>query len=172
MSRDRVGSETLVRSASWTRCATFLAAMCSLSLPISRSAGAQSLPVDSTIGILSMTPIERAAIRDATAQVVRALEQREAAWLRAAYGLRPGVGARAWLAVSRARAAGARPTVEEVSEPTLLDRGDVARFSISLRLRWVSPIGRAQSALLRVTASCVQEGTRCTVLDLETHDQL
>lgn len=171
MSRDRVGSEALIRATSWTRCATFLAAMCSLLLTISRPAGAQSLAVDSTVGTSTITPVERAALRDATAQIVRALEQREAAWLRAAYGLRPGVGAPAWLAVTKARAAGARPTVEEVSEPDLLDRGDVVRFSISLRLRWVSPIGRTQQARLRVTASCVQEGPRCTVLDLETHDQ-
>lgn len=171
MNRDRVGSEALIPTTSWTRCAMFLSAVCLLSLPISQSAGAQSLPVDSTIGRLTITPIERAAIRDATAQIVRALEQREAAWLRAAYGLRPGVGAPTWLAVAKARAAGARPTVEEVSEPNLLDRGDVVRFGISLRLRWVSPIGHAQHAQLRVTASCVQEGSRCTVLDLETHEQ-
>lgn len=171
MSHNGVSVMSSNRDFRWRLLAGVLSAVCWLSTTGAPLASAQSLAADSAVTTGTRSPVERAAIRDATAQIARALEQREAAWLSVAYGLRAGVGAPGWRAITQARAGGARLIVEEVSEPNVLERGDVVRFGVVVRLRWVSPIGRTQRAQFRVVASCVQEGPRCTVLDLETHDQ-
>lgn len=169
MSRVCLAREEVGRTGAVSRGLRRFAMACGLSLAGFVSTRAQGHPADAIAAPLS--PLELAAIRDATGRIVHALERREASWLGAAFGLQPGTMATGMLAVTRARDAGARPIVEQVSALEVLERGETVRFEVSVRMRWVSPIGRHQYARLLLVASCVREGPRCTVFNLETHDQ-
>jgi hypothetical protein len=171
----------------WRHCAisgrrvlTWFATCCCLLLLHASQARAQprpgAVPIsdalahDSLVSNAALSPSERAAIRDATGRIVLALERRESSWLGAAYGLQPTARASGLLAATHARAGGARPTVDAISEPEVLERGDTVRFAVGVRLRWVSAIGRTRTARLRIVATCVREGPRCTLFELEAHD--